>query len=247
MRIHLSILASCLVIGQCFSQRNEIGIAVASSNIYNTNESARDSSSSSKMHNVAIQEVLTLNHVNSKGTDFFAHLGFFYMPMSVVNRSSSEAAGNYGVNHSNGLRKSAYLKLGLARRYQVGSLTLIAGVNASFEYLFYSHYRYYYAYYENNELTSSNETFDTRAPAYNLVLNLQQSVYYPLGKKFLIGMDLNLGVQMNLTNGDRIYDVVSINLQSQVSDRKRTIYHSDLSSTINLNFNPAVSLRYILK
>src|ERR1043166_3095444 len=130
------LFAFCLIsISWAYSQRNEIGIAATTLGYSHTNDSASDTNFIGKTDALSVQPVLTFNHVTAKNTDYFIHVGFFYLPGSDNGKNSNPTSGVY--SKANTLKKSTYLKLGTAKRFEVGKLLLIAGVNISFEYQFF--------------------------------------------------------------------------------------------------------------
>ena len=131
---------SLLLILVCFSlsfyaQKHEIGIAVLNYSNTTTNYTFPDTVAYGKVKGTSVQPVLTYNYVNAKNIDFYAQVGFFYMPQN--ENYKVDGGSFYEYQKISTLRKSIYFKIGIAKRFEIGKLNLITGINIPFEYNFY--------------------------------------------------------------------------------------------------------------
>jgi hypothetical protein len=247
MNKYFLLLFSFFLLGKLLSQNSEVGVSVlAFSSIVASNDQ-KDSLSHGKQKGISdFQPVITYNHINSKGLDLFAQAGYFYIPSKVQDKTFDGGRAVYYMNGKS-LIKSVYLKLGIAKRYTKDKLTLITGINIPFQYCYFKEAHTSISIYtiKNDTLTAQNEIHDKYAPEYTTGINLQQSIYYSLGKHIMIGIDLNLGLRAVITNGVKnrkestIYYLYPVN--NSVTDDYVTYKHSLKTS---LYFQPAISIKY---
>lgn len=231
-----------------YAQKHEIGIAILNYSSNNGNYTFPDTIAYAKTKNTSLQPVLTYNYVTSKNIDFYAQVGFFYMPQKEFYKN--DAGSIYQYQKIDALRKSTYLKLGVAKRFATGKLDIITGINIPFEYNFYDVTNSSSWDYDKNtnKVISDAFFYNKKAPLYTTGLNLHLSFYYNVLSYLSIGADLNLGYQTAISNGKQHYKKV-YNYYLDPSDpfQNLTIEQTVVqkhSSFNTLNFQPTVGIRY---
>ncbi len=239
-----------LLILFCFSmsfyaQKHEIGIAVLNYSNTNGNYTFPDTVAYAKTKSTSVQPVLTYNYVTTKNIDFYAQIGFFYMPQHEFYKNDN--GSYYEYQKVDGLRKSTYIKLGIAKRFEIGKLDLITGINIPFEYNFHDVTNSSTSDYDKttNQLFYQSTFYNKKAPLYTTGLNLHLSFYYNVFSYLSIGADLNLGYQTAISNGDQKYKKVYTSYidPSQNLTIEQTVVQKH-SNYNNLNFQPTVGIRY---
>lgn len=227
------------------AQQHEIGIAVLSYEGANSNYSLGDKSESQTLKVNKPQPVLTYNYITLKNTDLYLQAGYFRTLTSDLQHYTNY--GIYGKYEATRITQSTYLKLGIAKRFELGKLLLITGINIPFEYNFYD--------VENSTTRETDSATDLpyyqmdfynkQAPVYVTGLNLHVSFYYQIIKNLYLGADLNLGYQTSISNGKQHYkkDYVFYNTPANnTTDEQRVSYKGSTYNT--LNFQPTVGIRY---
>ena len=238
--LFLSCFSMCL-----YSQRHEIGIAVLSYSNTNGNYTFPDTVAYGKAKGTGFQPVLTYNYVTQKNIDFYTQIGFFYMPQK--ENYKVDGGSFYEYQKIDNLRKSIFIKLGIAKRFEIGKLNIITGANIPFEYNFHDVSNTSQLDYDKatNHLFYESTFYNKKAPLYTTGLNLHLSFYYNIFSYLSIGADLNLGYQTAISNGNQhykkeytYYDDPSQNLTIEQNVIQK---HSNFNT---LNFQPTVGIRY---
>ncbi|HWY11184.1 MAG TPA: hypothetical protein VN026_07665 [Bacteroidia bacterium] len=249
MKYTLKIIFLVFFINNLCAQQHELGIGINGYKGFKDNGSNIDTSGYSHTKSiVTFNPILTYNFINKKHTEFIFHIGYFYEP-STTNQKSTVSSPSYvstSFDRGNRLSKSWFFKLGIGKRYNFENFIFISAINIPMEFNYYYSYDYYTYYYGNGTLTSFSETHDKLAPTLNTGINLQQSFYYKLCNKFLIGFDLNVGYNIGIINGTRNYSSNNTNYNPySTSPTSQTIkYKYQMSSQIS--FVPVINVRYIL-
>lgn len=244
----LLILLGLSISTSFYAQKHEIGIAILSYNNVNGNYTFPDTIAYAKTKNTSLQPVLTYNYVTAKNVDFYVQIGFFYMPQKEFYKN--DGGSFYQYQKIDALRKSTYLKLGVARRFAIGKLDIITGINIPFEYNFHDVTKSSSFDYEKTTDKLTNESFfyNQKAPLYTTGLNLHLSFYYNVFSYLSIGADLNLGYQTAISHGEQHYKKVytyyvdpSDPYQNLTIEQTVVQKHSSFNT---LNFQPTVGIRY---
>lgn len=230
-----------------FSQSYETGISVLAYTTVNQNSYQRDTLSYIFIKNRNVQPVLTFNRITKKDLDINLQVGFFYISRTIYDKA--EIPVSYIFNQKASLlQKSAFIRVGIAKRFYKEKLILISGINIPFEYCYYKKNNYYSWTYLRDTIQSKTESHTTYTPEYTTGINLQQSVYYPLTKHIYLGIDLNLGLRIYIINGvrtDKKSGEDFINPQSNYQIESKADFHQ--SVTRSLYFQPSVSIKYNFK
>jgi hypothetical protein len=228
-----------------YAQKHEIGIAILNYSSTNGNYSFPDTVAYGKTKGTSIQAVLTYNYVTSKNIDVYAQFGFFYIPQD--ENYKTDGGSFYEYQKISTLRKSTYFKIGIAKRFEIGKLNLITGMNIPFEYNFYDVTKTSQLDYDKNanHLFLESTFYNKKAPLYTTGLNLHLSFYYNVFSYLSIGADLNLGYQTAISNGSqhykKVYTYYDDPSQNVTIEQMIVQKHSTFNT---LNFQPTVGIRY---
>ena len=230
-----------------FSQSYEIGIAVLAYTTVNQNSFQKDTLDYNRVKNRSVQPVLTFNYITRKDLDIGLQTGFFYTSRTLYDKAA--VPGNLSYNQkATRLQKSAFVKIGIAKRFYKEKLILISGINIPFEYCYYKKDGFYSSTYLKDTIQAKTESHTTYTPEYTTGINLQQSVYYPLTRHIYIGIDLNLGLQLYIINGirtDKSSGEDFINSQNNYQNENKANFHKYV--TRSLYFQPSISIKYNFK
>jgi hypothetical protein len=232
------------------AQGNELGISVLSYSTINTNYYQADTVAHNRIKSIiSFQPVLTYNHISSKNIDLSVQAGFFYSPRTTNDKSSDQVSTIY-YTRVKFLQKAVYIKIGFAKRNYLNKLILISGINIPFQATYSTKVENYRSTYNigNDTLIAAYQYHDSFAPEYTTGINLQQSFYYPISKRFYLGIDLNLGFIASIMNGKRHMlesEVNYINPSNSYSSDVELIYKTNIQTS--LFFQPSISLKYNLK
>jgi hypothetical protein len=230
-----------LITSASFCQRNEVGVSLTDFALVKDTYTTKDTSQiGNERRSRGLQPLLTYNRINANGVDRFIQVGYFY----TKGTGNDKVPGAYYKSQS--VYKSTYIKVGIAKRNYINNVILVTGVNIPFQYFFDKYTTATTTNYDsNNQLFNIVEVKDREAPQYDIGLNLMASLYYPLGKNFLIGADLNLGVNVQIINGQRVLKTTSTNYQDPKLSYERTSevnYKNAFNAGLALM--PQISIRY---
>lgn len=231
-----------------FSQQREIGAAVLSLNTFNSYNNLKDTAGYTDQKSfIEFRPVLSFHQITAKDLEYYIQGGYFYLPSKTDTKNYSQLSHSTTYYNGKSLKKSVFIKVGFGKRTNLERLIFLTGANVSFEYLFYQKgYTHSYFYNSNNMLITHSYFEDTKSPEFIVGFNLQQSVYYRISSHFLVGIDLNLGIQSFLLRGERKI----IDSHKDLRDPQFN-YHLEYSifyksNYTSLNFQPNLSVRYIL-
>ncbi len=227
-----------------YAQKHEVGISVLSYTGNKYNSTLNDTATAySKGKGNSLQPVLTYNYINSKNTDLYLQVGYFHMQQKGFDKY--KGASTFGYNNINILSKSVFLKLGIAKRFEIGKLLLIAGVNIPFEYNFYNVENDFTNEYISNALIYNREFYNKQAPIYTTGVNLHISFYYNIAKNLSLGADFNLGYKATIYNGEQKYrnSYVYYDTPANNFTDEHTVYYKKTSYN-SINFQPFIGIRY---
>lgn len=230
-----------------FSQSYEVGVSVLSYSTVNQNSFQRDTLDYVRQKNLRVQPVLSFNYITKNDLDIGCQTGFFYTSVTIYQKSAVPV--DYTLTQkATLLQKSAFLRVGIAKRFYKEKLILISGINIPFEYCYYKNDNFYSWTYLRDTIQSKRETHTIYTPEFTTGINLQQSVYYPLTKHLYIGIDLNLGLRLYIVNGirtDQYSGEDFISPQNNYQTESKADFHQ--SVTRSLYFQPSISIKYNFK
>ncbi len=140
---------------------------------------------------------------------------------------------------------SHFIKLQIARRYYLGNYMFVLGLNMPIEYNFKTKGNTKYLFYDSlGSLTQIETNYFTLEKVIKTGVFINQSIYYQFFKNIWLGLDLNVGFNVNYHFGDAITTSTSYHINPSIVDYQTTHYNSlfDLA----FGFRPYLFIKYQL-